>query len=114
VIDRYVQYVDERLSRILSLYAVTPNVVVVSDHGHGASTTVVSNWRGWHTKEGIFLAAGPDIARNSKSIRASYYDVLPTLAGLKGFRVNGPAGHTVVTGPTGVESPAGTLLEGTF
>jgi predicted AlkP superfamily phosphohydrolase/phosphomutase len=86
VIDRYVHYVDERLNRLLLHYAVPPNIVIVSDHGHGA-TTFQSNWRGWHTKEGMFVAAGPTIPHRDAPISVSYFDVVPTLAALKGFRV---------------------------
>jgi predicted AlkP superfamily phosphohydrolase/phosphomutase len=96
VIDRYVRYVDERVNRLLQGYAAPPNVVIVSDHGHGA-TTFQSNWRGWHTRDGVFLAAGPDIPHRPDPIHVSYYDVLPTLVGLKGFYAStGVSGHSVV------------------
>ncbi|HXE81063.1 MAG TPA: alkaline phosphatase family protein [Vicinamibacterales bacterium] len=84
VLDRYVQYFDARLARLLALYEREPNVVIVSDHGQGASTTS-SKWRGWHTKEGIFIAAGPSVPHRAGRIDVSYYDVLPTLVALKGF-----------------------------
>lgn len=95
VIDRYVHYVDSQLGELLSRYAVTPNVVIVSDHGHGA-TTLDGRWRGWHTKDGIFVASGPGVAPRSSEVSVSYYDVVPTLASLKGFSVSGVSGHSVV------------------
>jgi predicted AlkP superfamily phosphohydrolase/phosphomutase len=99
VIDRYVHYVDDRLNRLLSSYKVPPNVVIVADHGHGA-TMFQTAWRGWHTREGVFLAAGPGIAHRSDPIAVSYYDIVPTLVGLKGFRVTaGITGHSVVVAP---------------
>jgi Type I phosphodiesterase / nucleotide pyrophosphatase len=95
VLDRYVSYVDRRLQRLLSLYASTPNVLIVSDHGHGAAVTVAS-WRGWHTKEGIFIAAGPSVPARQERIDVSYYDVLPTIAWLQGFRSRSATGRSLV------------------
>jgi hypothetical protein len=84
VIDRYVQYVDERLKALLALYDSEPNVVIVSDHGHGRST-IPGIWLGWHATPGIFLASGPSVPRTKNRINVSYYDIVPTLASLKGF-----------------------------
>jgi hypothetical protein len=84
VIDRYVQYVDERLKALLALYDEEPNVVIVSDHGHGRST-IDAGWLGWHANPGIFLAAGPSVPKTTTRIKVSYYDIVPTLASLKGF-----------------------------
>ena len=67
-----------------SSYGTEPNVVIVSDHGHGRSP-VVGGWRCWHAKTGVFLAAGPSIPKSKDRIRVSYYDIVPTLAFLKGF-----------------------------
>jgi hypothetical protein len=83
--DEYVRYFDERLGRLLALYGREPDVLIVSDHGFGP-TTIPSSWRGWHAQEGAFIAAGPSIPHSTKSVRVSYYDVLPTIARLKGFR----------------------------
>lgn len=96
VLDRYVRYFDQRLNRLLGLYATAPNVVIVSDHGQGPSTSATS-WRGWHTKEGMFLAAGPSVPRHAERIDVSYYDILPTLVWLKGYRPpRAIAGHSVL------------------
>jgi hypothetical protein len=84
VLDRYVTYFDQRLNQLLALYSTMPNVVIVSDHGNGP-TTLATSWRGWHTKDGIFLAAGPSVPHRSQRIDVSYYDVVPTIAALKGF-----------------------------
>jgi len=83
--DEYVRYLDERLGRLLALYAKEPDVLIVSDHGAGP-TTIPSSWRGWHAQEGVFIAAGPSIPHSTKSVSVSYYDVVPTIARLKGFR----------------------------
>ena len=83
--DEYVRYFDERLGRLLALYTREPDVLIVSDHGFGP-TTIPSSWRGWHAQEGAFIAAGPSIPHSTKSVAVSYYDVVPTIARLKGFR----------------------------
>ena len=91
VIERYVQFIDAQLRDLLSLYQQPPNIIIVSDHGHGASQSQ-TGWRGWHTKEGIFLAAGPSVPKSTVPLRVSYYDVLPTVVSLEGLTV--PAGLT--------------------
>jgi hypothetical protein len=107
VIDRYVQYVDERLGNLLALYHQEPNVVIVSDHGHGASA-LPTGWRGWHTKEGIFVAAGPSIPKTTGRVPVSYYDILPTLVSLKGFdKPSGLRGHPLFAHDGQAESRSG-------
>ena len=86
VIDRYVEFLDQRLGELLNMYQEQPNIVIVSDHGHGASQ-FSSGWRGWHTKDGVFLAAGPSVPQRTSPVKVSYYDVVPTLVSLKGFSV---------------------------
>jgi len=85
VLDEYVRYLDARLRRLLDLYAREPNVVIISDHGFGP-TDFNSGWRGWHSREAIFIASGPSVPELRRSIAASYYDIVPTIARLKGFR----------------------------
>jgi predicted AlkP superfamily phosphohydrolase/phosphomutase len=89
VIERYVKFIDDRMNALRALYQQEPNIVIVSDHGHGASQIPVG-WRGWHTKDGIFLAAGPSVHHVKERIAVSYYDIVPTLVSLKGF--DKPAG----------------------
>jgi hypothetical protein len=84
VIGRYVEYFDRRLSRLLSRYEQAPNVLIVSDHGMGP-TTVLSESRAWHAKDGMFLLGGPSVSPDAGWIELSYFDVLPTILGLKGF-----------------------------
>ncbi|MGH9146857.1 MAG: alkaline phosphatase family protein, partial [Vicinamibacterales bacterium] len=84
VLDRYIEYVDRRLSRLLARYETMPNVLIVSDHGMGPST-ISSDFRGWHAKDGVFLLAGPAVPHDGSSRQVSYYDVLPTILRLKGF-----------------------------
>jgi len=114
VIDRYVRYVDQSLARLLSLYTTRPNVLIVSDHGHGAAT-FESGWRGWHTKEGVFLLAGPSVPHMIDGVQVSYYDVLPTILDLKGFeRPKAVTGTSVLrrvpSGPGG-QSPSATRTQ---
>ena len=70
--------------------------MIVSDHGMGR-TTLATSWRGWHTKDGIFLAAGPSVPHRPQRIDVSYYDVVPTIAALKGLRHSKSlSGHSVI------------------
>ena len=85
VLDRYVSFFDRRLKRLIDLYAAAPNIVIVSDHGQGAATFATS-WPGWHTKDGMFIAAGPSVPHQPERIAVSYYDILPTIVALKGFK----------------------------
>jgi len=82
VLDRYVRYLDARLGRLLALYKTEPDVLIVSDHGHGA-TTISSSWRGWHSTPGLFLLSGPQVPSWPERIKVSYYDVVPTILQLK-------------------------------
>ncbi len=84
VLPRYVRFLDRRLGQLLARYQEPPNVVIVSDHGHGA-TTLSTDWRGWHTKDAIVLASGPSVPRQATPIHVSYYDIVPTVLALQGF-----------------------------
>jgi Type I phosphodiesterase / nucleotide pyrophosphatase len=85
VIDRYLEFVDEAIGRLIRAYPRPPNVFVVADHGaealHGNRT-----YSGAHSpRDGIFVAAGPDIPHRESLIPVSYYDVAPTALELMGF-----------------------------
>jgi hypothetical protein len=89
VIDRYLEFLDRGLARLLAAYEVRPNVILVSDHGHEA---ILNHplWRGWHSRFGIFVAEGPAFRHDEKPLAVSYYDVVPTVFDVLGFAV--PAG----------------------
>ena len=79
-IDRYLEYIDRELRKVVSAFPTSPNVVIVSDHGHeGIDKSTV--WRGAHGAQGIFMTAGPDV-RTGAPIQASYLDVFPTVLAL--------------------------------
>ena len=105
VLDRYVRYIDDRLGQLLALYSQPPNVLIVSDHGHGA-TTFSTAWRGWHERDGVFLASGPSIPHDVGPRTVSYYDIVPTIAALKGFEAPEQlTGRAVVTAPVQATPP---------
>jgi predicted AlkP superfamily phosphohydrolase/phosphomutase len=85
-IDRYLEYIDRELQSIVNAFTAPPNVLIVSDHGHEASTTATL-WRAWHGSQGVFLAAGPDVNARSTGVEVSYADVAPTILTLAGFPV---------------------------
>jgi hypothetical protein len=86
VIDRYLEFLDAGLAKLLAAYGTPPNVVLVSDHGH---TAVLDHplWRGWHGPLGMFIAAGPAFRHDERPLTVSYYDVVPTLADAVGLAV---------------------------
>jgi hypothetical protein len=84
VVDRYIEYLDGRIQRIVALMPREPNVIVVADHGHEASLNHAL-WSGWHGQFGSFAAAGPDIPRRSDPLKVSYFSIAPLILELLGF-----------------------------
>lgn len=96
VIDRYLQWFDEQLGELIAAFPVTPNVIVVSDHGEGRAehSTV---WRGWHTGQGVVILAGPDVPAQRRRLAATYFDVLPTMLDLLALKTREPlSGHSLL------------------
>jgi predicted AlkP superfamily phosphohydrolase/phosphomutase len=83
VVDRYLQFLDERLGRLIRAFPRPPNVIIVSDHGYEADPTTV--FQGRHARDGIFIAAGPAIAPRTTELDVSYYDVVPTIVDVLRF-----------------------------
>ena len=87
VIERYWQWTDAAVGKILSRYDGTPRLVlVVSDHGAGPAvgeykvvTKEYLNLSGSHRDEGILIANGPAVRRGAKVEQASVYDITPTI-----------------------------------
>ena len=86
VLDRYLMYVDERIGSLIATMPPETTVLIVSDHGHEASTGDPL-WRDAHSGTGIFIAAGPRITHGTNSTVVSYYDVVPTILDLEGFEI---------------------------
>lgn len=85
VIDRYLEFLDRGLARLIEAQATPPNVIVIADHGHEAIHTHML-WKGWHAgRGGIFLAAGPGIPHRAEKLEVDYLDVVPTILELEGF-----------------------------
>ncbi len=84
VIERYLQFLDRGLARLIGRYSSAPNVIIVSDHGHVA-TLDHPVWRGWHGPTGVFIAAGPAFLRRDDPVAVSYFDVVPTVLDVMGF-----------------------------
>jgi hypothetical protein len=84
VMDNYLVLLDGNLKMLIESFDEPPNVVIVSDHGEARNFTS-SLWPGWHASPGMFLAAGPDIARKPGTLDVSYYDIVPTLLSLEGL-----------------------------
>jgi predicted AlkP superfamily phosphohydrolase/phosphomutase len=87
VIERYWQWTDAAVGRVLSFYEKVPRfVLVVSDHGAGPAVCpykVVTrdhlHLSGSHRDTGILIAAGAGARRGASLTEASVHDVTPTL-----------------------------------
>ena len=84
VVDRFLEFLDRGLGQVLASYTAPPNVLIVSDHGHGPVFDHPT-FRGWHEPHGVFIAAGPDIRHRAEPVPFSYYDVTPTILDLLGY-----------------------------
>jgi predicted AlkP superfamily phosphohydrolase/phosphomutase len=84
VIDRYAQFLDRALARLIAAAPAPPVVMVVSDHGHGTSESVAP-WKGWHASPGMFIASGPGVRQDPERLDVSYYDIAPTVLDMKGL-----------------------------
>lgn len=84
-IDRYLEWLDRELQRLIAAYPTPPIVVLVSDHGYEAIHRHAL-WRGWHARrDGIFIVSGPGIEARKVRIDVSYFDIVPTIFELTGF-----------------------------
>ena len=87
VIERYWQWIDEGVGKILSFYDRTDRlVVVVSDHGAGPAvghykifTPEYMHLSGSHRMNGILVADGPGVRSGKASVDAGVYDITPTI-----------------------------------
>jgi predicted AlkP superfamily phosphohydrolase/phosphomutase len=87
VIERYWQWTDAAVGKILSYYEGTPHLVlVVSDHGAGPAvdgykvvTKEYLHLSGSHRDIGVLIANGPGVRRGGKVAEATVYDVTPTI-----------------------------------
>jgi hypothetical protein len=99
--DRYVEYLDRQLARLIAAFPTPPNVLVVSDHGQeAAASSTMSLWKGWHSSRGVFMAGGPDIAGHDGELAVSYFDVVPTLLEILNFEKPADlAGRSLIRSP---------------
>jgi predicted AlkP superfamily phosphohydrolase/phosphomutase len=105
VIDRYLEYLDREIGRLIAAFQLPPNVLVISDHGHMV-TNMSTIWRASHGPEGVFIAAGPDVARRPDWVRVTYLDATPTILGLAGVDVlDGMAGRDILRSGTTLDTP---------
>jgi hypothetical protein len=97
VIDRYWEYLDNNLARVIAEFPATPNVLMVSDHGQ-ESSQIRPLWKGQHSSRGVFVASGPDIPRAPTRIGVSYFDVAPTIFQIMGLeKPSGMPGRSLIT-----------------
>jgi len=81
-IERYYQYLDEELGKLLNKVGNDCNIVIASDHGFDFDASAHEN-----APDGIFIACGPYIREAKQSMERSIYDVMPVLLTLLGLPV---------------------------
>jgi hypothetical protein len=97
VIDRYWEYLDHNLARVIAEFPAMPNVLVLSDHGQ-ESSQIRPLWKGQHSARGVFVASGPDIPAAPSRISVSYFDVAPTIFQIMGLESpSGMPGRSLIT-----------------
>ena len=85
VIDRYLEFVDDAVGKLIRSYPTPPDVIVLADHGHEALHGN-RTYTGAHSRrDGMFIAAGPSIPHWENGIEVSYFDLAPTVLELMGF-----------------------------
>lgn len=89
VIERYWQWTDEAVGRVLAHYAKLKNpplILLCSDHGAGPAVGQYAvdvpeylHLSGAHRIDGFFIANGPGVKRGAEVEGATIYDIAPTL-----------------------------------
>lgn len=105
VIERYWQWTDEQIGKVLSYYeGKNPFVLIVSDHGAGPAVgqykiTVPEylHLSGAHRDKGVLIASGPGVREGESIIDASIYDITPTLLWYFGLPVGSDMDGKVLT-----------------
>jgi predicted AlkP superfamily phosphohydrolase/phosphomutase len=111
VIERYWQWTDEEVGKLLAHYAKTPPIVIVcSDHGagpavgeNGVDVPEYLHLSGSHRIDGVVLASGPGIRRSkdAKGVEiagATIYDIAPTILHALGLPLGRDMDGKVLTG----------------
>jgi predicted AlkP superfamily phosphohydrolase/phosphomutase len=88
-IERYYEYVDEAVGRLLDLVAPDGTVAVVSDHGFRGlvydSRGELLLGNGMHSEEGFWIIRGPRVAPGATAGEGGLFDVAPTIAAAVGL-----------------------------
>ena len=79
-IERYYQYLDEEVGKLLARFGDQCNIVIASDHGFDFNGNVHG-----HAPDGLFIASGPYIKKLAEAGDVTIYDILPTLLALLGL-----------------------------
>lgn len=88
-VDRYYEYMDEVLGRLLPFTGEDWTVFVISDHGYKGATVLEDGSLmlgvGSHRIQGVLIARGPNIRRGVRIEGAAVEDITPTLLYLHGL-----------------------------
>jgi len=107
VIERYWQWTDEEVGKLLAHYKTPPLVIVCSDHGAGPAigehqdkVPEYLHLSGSHRIEGMFIASGPGIRDGKAGTTvngATIYDIAPTILHALGLPVGKDMDGRVLT-----------------
>ena len=102
VFDRYVIDFDRHLGELIDRFRRPPNVLIVSDHGTEASREPTI-WHGWHSRQGVIVASGPDVGHDPRFLSSDYADVAPSILDLLGFETPADlSGRSLIPASSGV------------
>jgi len=79
-IERYYQYLDQEIGKLLARFGDQCNIVIASDHGFDFNGSVHDQ-----APDGLFIASGPYIKELAEARDVTIYDILPTLLTLLGL-----------------------------
>ena len=81
-VERYYQYLDGKIGKLLEKSPKDTTVILVSDHGFDLNRSI-KTYRGIpraeHSPRGVFLISGPGVRRGHPIRGATVYDIFPTI-----------------------------------
>jgi len=113
VVDRFYEYQDELLGKVMALAGEDTVVIVCSDHGFRSGTNrpatdprvEMGGAADWHRKFGVLVMQGPGVRKGATLEDVSVMDIAPTVLAVMGLPVGKDMGGQVLATAM-VEAPA--------
>ncbi len=87
-VERCYEEADAYLRRLVEQAGEGTKIFVVSDHGFAApSQNRRGSLKGWHIRNGVYIAAGPGIQKKGKGEEYTVIDIAPTILYLLGLPI---------------------------